>query len=121
MVLFPRPQTIRRFSPPVIVRGYSTYPFEDIELLMDTQTTENVNITTPDGTVSKQSLKVFCDSEILMENQNAQQKADRMLFKDKWYECKSCRLVENTMLKHYLATFIECLDQEEEAENSESE
>lgn len=103
---------IRRYSQPTIVRGYLSIPYADITLPMDVQTLEDVVITTEDGSKSIQKLKVFCDSEILVENEAKQQKADRLWFQEKWFECKSSRLSENTPLKHYTATFIECLDQE---------
>ena len=121
-----RPHTIRRYSKPTIVRGYSSIPYEDLTLPMDLQTLEDEVITTPDGSKSVQRLKVFCDSKILVESEAKQQKADRLLFQEKWFECKSCRLSENTPLRHYTATFIECLDQEpvkdaEESEGTENE
>ena len=107
-----RPHTLRRYSEPVFVKGYSSIPYEDLTLPMDVQTLEDVVITTPDGSKSVQKLKVFCDSEIFVESEAKQQKADRLWFQNKWFECKSCRLSENTPLRHYTATFIECLDQE---------
>ena len=107
-----KPHKIRRYSEPVYVKGYSSIPYEDLTLLMDVQTLEDVVITTPDGSKSVQKLKVFCDSEIFVESEAKQQKADRLWFQNKWFECKSCRLSENTPLRHYTATFIECLDQE---------
>ena len=121
-----RPHTLRRYSEPVFVKGYSSIPYEDLTLPMDVQTLEDVVITTPDGSRSVQKLKVFCDSEILVESEAEQQKADRLWFQKKWFECKSCRLSENTPLRHYTATFIECLDQEplktaEESEGAENE
>lgn len=121
-----RPHTLRRYSEPVFVKGYSSIPYEDLTLPMDVQTLEDVVITTPDGSKSVQKLKVFCDSEILVESEAEQQKADRLWFQKKWFECKSCRLSENTPLRHYTATFIECLDQEplktaEESEGTENE
>ena len=116
-----RPHTIRRYSKPKIVRGYSSIPFADLTLPMDVQTLEDVVITTPDGSKSVQRLKVFCDSEILVENEVEQQKADRLWFQNKWFECKSCRLSENTPLRHYTATFVECLDQEPAGTTDESE
>lgn len=121
-----RPHTLRRYSEPVFVKGYSSIPYEDLTLPMDVQTLEDVVITTPDGSKSVQKLKVFCDSEILVESEAEQQKADRLWFQKKWFECKSCRLSENTPLRHYTATFIECLDQEplktaEESEVTENE
>lgn len=123
-----RPHLLRRYSQPEIVRGYSSIPYEDKTLPMDVQTLEDVVITTPDGSKSVQRLKVFCDSIILVENEEKQQKADRLWFQDKWFECKSSRLSENTPLKHWTATFVECLDAEagpqektEESEGGENE
>lgn len=118
-----RPHLLRRYSQPKIIRGYSSIPFEDLTLPMDVQTLEDVVITTPDGSKSVQRLKVFCDSIILVENQQKQQKADRLWFQDTWFECKSSRLSENTPLRHWTATFVECLDQDEgpKIDNEESE
>lgn len=116
-----RPHTIRRYSKPTIVRGYYSIPYVDLTLPMDVQTLEDVVITTPDGSKSIQRLKVFCDSEILIESEAKQQKADRLWFQEKWFECRSCRLSENTPLKHYTATFAECLDQEAVEDAVESE
>ena len=104
--------TLRRFSKPKIVKGYSSIPYADKTLPMDVQTMEDKVITTPDGNKSVQRLKVFCDSEILVESEANQQKADRLWFQGKWFECKSSRLSENTPLRHYTATFVECLDYE---------
>ena len=122
-----RPHMIRRYSQPKIIRGYSSIPYEDLTLPMDVQTLEDVIITTPDGSKSVQRLKVFCDSIILVENQH-KQKADRLWFQDTWFECKSSRLSENTPLRHWTATFVECLDQDagpidsnEESEGGEGE
>jgi hypothetical protein len=80
---------------------------------MDIQTLENRVDTTPDGRDSIQRLKVFCDLEILAEDQSKQQKADRVFFQGKWFECQTSRLSENTPLRHYTATFVQCLDEEE--------
>lgn len=120
MNFFKKDKTIRRYSTPKIVRGYSSIPFEEITLPMDVQTLEDIVITTPEGSRSVQKLKVFCDTELLVENTRTQQKADRLLFQGDWFECRSCRLSENTPLRHYTATFIQCLDQPDE-ELSESE
>ena len=123
-----RPHLLRRYSKPEIVRGYSSIPYEDKTLPMDIQTLEDMVITTADGSKSIQKLRVFCDSIILVENEENQQKADRLWFQDNWFECKSSRLSENTPLKHWTATFIECLDAEkgpeentEESEGNEDE
>lgn len=116
-----KPHKIRRYSEPFYVKGYASIPHEDLRFPMDVQTLEDVVITTPDGSKSVQKLKVFCDSEILVESEAKQQKADRLWFQNKWFECKSCRLSENTPLRHYTATFIECLDHEPWGTAGESE
>lgn len=116
-----RPHLLRRYSKPEIVRGYSSIPYEDKTLPMDIQTLEDMVITTADGSKSIQRLKVFCDSIILVENEENQQKADRLWFQDKWFECKSSRLSENTPLKHWTATFVECLDVEKGPQDNTGE
>ena len=119
MNFFKRPYIIRRYSAPQNVRGYVSIPYEDMTLPMDVQTMSDEARTTPDGTESVQRLKVFCDVEILTENEHAQQKADRLWFQGKWFDCQSSRLSENTPLRHWTATFVECLNQEE-APNTEA-
>lgn len=121
MKFFKKPYTLRRYSRPVYTGGYSSIPYEDLTLLVDVQTLENTVITTPDGSRSVQELKAFCDSEILVESEARQQKADRLYFQGKWFECRSCRLSENTPLRHYTATFVECLDQDPISPEGESE
>lgn len=112
MKFLKRKHLLRRFSAPQNTRGYISTPYSDYTFLADIQTLEDTSITTSDGTRSIQRLKVFCDEEILVENQANQQKGDRVWFQNKWFECKSCRLSENTPLRHYTATFVECLDQD---------
>ena len=108
-----RPYTLRRYSTPVYSKGYSSIPYEDITLPMDVQTLQDMVETTPDGREAVQRLKVFCDSKILVEDEDHQQKADRIWFQDKWFECQSSRLSDNTPLRHWTATFVQCLDQDE--------
>lgn len=114
MNFFKKPYTLRRYSEPVFTKGYSSIPYADQTLQMDVQTLSDDNVTTADGTVSVQRLKAFSDSPILAEDAEEKQKADRIWFQGKWFECKSSRLSGNTPLKHYTATFIECLDKEDE-------
>lgn len=108
-----RKHILRRYKAPVYVQGYSTIPYEDMTLPMDIQTTEDMILTTDDGSRAVQRLKVFCDSQILVEDEHKQQKADRVWFQGKWFECKSSRLSENTPLRHWTATFVQCLDHED--------
>ena len=107
-----REHLIRRYSKPTVVNGYSSIPYEDSIFLMDVQTMEDIVETTPDGSESLQRLKTFCDYEILVENPENEQKADRLWFQNKWFECRSSRLSENTPLRHWTSTFVQCLDQD---------
>lgn len=108
-----KPQLIRRYSTPSNQRGYISIPFEELTLPMDVQTLEDIVKTTADGSDAIQRLKVFCDYELLVENEHTQQKADRLWFQNTWFECRSSRLSENTPLRHWTATFVECLDQDD--------
>ena len=94
--------TLRRYSEPKYVQGYSSIPYEDLTLPMDIQTVEDTIKT-----------EVFCDYEILAEDEHKKQKADRVWFQGKWFECLSSRLSENTPLRHWTATFVQCLDAED--------
>lgn len=105
--------TLRRYSEPKYVQGYSSIPYEDLTLPMDIQTLEDTIQTEEDGRKSVQKLKVFCDYEILAEDEHKKQKADRVWFQGKWFECLSSRLSENTPLRHWTATFVQCLDAED--------
>lgn len=105
---------LRRYFEPAFIRGYASIPYEDKLLLMDIQTVSDDVITTSDGTTSVQRLKVFSDFPILVENTEKKQKADRLWFQNKWFECRSSRLSENTPLRHYTATFTELLDNDAE-------
>ncbi len=107
-----RKHLIRRYSPQTYTDGYASVPYEDSIFLMDVQTMEDIVETTPDGTVSRQRVKTFCDSPILVEDQEKERKADRLWFQEKWFECRSSRLSENTPLRHYTSTFVQCLDQD---------
>ena len=69
MNFFRKPYTLRRYKEPKIIRGYHSIPYEEFTLPMDVQTMEDTVITTPDGSESVQRLKVFCDEEILVENE----------------------------------------------------
>lgn len=115
MVFFKKPYKIRRFEPPIFIKGYAHTPFNDLTIKADVQTMDDTARTTPDGGTSVQRIKIFCDNEILIDDPSTQQKADRLFFNKKWFECVSCKLSENTFLKHFVATFVECLDQEADA------
>lgn len=120
MNFFKRPHLIRRYSEPTNIRGYMSIPYNDLTLPMDVQTMEDKVVTGPDGTDSVQRLKVFCDYKIFCENEHKRQKADRLWFQGKWFDCQSSRLSENTPLRHWTATFVECLDQDDPPEDPDS-
>ncbi len=119
MIIFKRTKTLRRFLSPVYDQGYTSIPYTDLRLQMDVQTTGNSIVATEDGADATQMLKVFCDSEILAENQHTSQKADRLWFQGKWFECATTRLSENTPLRHWVATFVECANQDDPPEEEQ--
>lgn len=113
MNFFKKKYVLRRYSTPQNMNGYITTPFADQLLLMDIQTVEAIVKPDTDGLETVQKLKVFCDFEIFVENDELQKKADRIWFQNKWFICISSRLSENTPLRHWTSMFIECQDKEE--------
>ena len=112
MRFFKHPYLLRRYGKPDIIQGYASIPYQDHLFFLDIQTLKNEVSITEDGATSVQQIKVFCESEILTENKTRQQKAARIWFQNKWFECRSSRLSENTPLRHWTAVFVECLDVE---------
>lgn len=106
-------RTVRRYGKPEYKGGLAHVPYQDMVIPMDCQTTDRTASTDVDGTESVQRLKVFCDEKLYVEDTDKQQKADRIWFQGKWFECRSSRLSENTPLRHWTCTFVECLDQED--------
>ena len=91
---------------PVYMKGHASVAYQDKQFLMDVQTEEDTVKMGADGAKSGQKLKVFCDSPLLVEDAERQQKADRLWFQGKWFAC------QNSILRHYTAAFVECPDQE---------
>lgn len=108
--LWKRKHLLRRFTEPMLRDGYDTYECYDFAFKADVQTTSRVTNTFEDGDRNVQSLKVFSDLEIHVASQDGLP-ADMLWFQGKWFECRSSRLSENTFLKHWTSTFVQCLNQ----------
>lgn len=121
MVIFPKEYEVRRFSAPKYERGYEVMSHSQFFMKLDVQTTEDSVISAPEGDKSVQALKVFSDEPFLLADEETKQHADLLFFQNKWFVCRSCRLSENTFLKHYLSTFVECLDKDLEPFENDSE
>jgi hypothetical protein len=113
LTLWKKKRLIRRYSEPVNVGGYQVPFSEDLYIMADVQTTGNTSTTGADGDISTQSLKVFTDTELRVAEERTGTRGDRLWFQGKWFECRSARLSENTFLKHWTCTFVQCTNQEE--------
>lgn len=116
MIIFKRTYLRRRFGEVTWVNGYPSRVYVDANVVMDIQTTDDTIRTTEDGSQAVQNLKVFCDEAFVLDHEVGHSRADQVWFQGKWFECKSCRLSNNTFLAHYVATFTECADQAEPPE-----
>lgn len=85
---------------------------KDMVILADVQTLSRRTMTGPDGDYAVQEVKMFSDFEINVADQSLGTMGDRLWFQGKWFECRSSRLSENTFLKHWTSTFVQCLNQE---------
>ena len=112
-MLFYKQYVLRRFEPSVYVRGHSTSKYADKPLHADIQTLQNVATTGESGAYSKQRVKVFSKDKIQIADKANGVRADWLYFQGKWFEAVSCRLSENTLLKHYTSEFEEILNGEQ--------
>lgn len=111
-MLFYKQYVLRRFEPSVYSVGHSTSKYTDKALPADVQTLQNIATTGEGGAYSKQRLKVFSKEKIQIADKTNGVRADWLYFQEKWFEAVSCRLSENTMLKHYTSEFEEILNGE---------
>ena len=111
-MLFYKEYVLRRFQPSVYVKGHSTSSFADKPLHADIQTLQNSSTTSERGAESKQRIKVFSKEKIQLADRDNGIRADWVYFQEKWFEAVSCRLSENTLLKHYTSEFEEVLPAE---------
>ena len=112
-MLFYKRYILRRFEPSVYVGGHSTSKYADKPLQADIQTLQNNATTGESGASSKQRIKVFSKEKIQIADKPNGVRADWLYFQDKWFEAVSCRLSENTLLKHYTSEFEEILNGEQ--------
>lgn len=111
-MLFYKEYVIRRFQPSVYVKGHSTSEYEEKTLQADVQTLQNTSTTSESGAESRQRLKVFSKMKIQIADKRNGIRADWLYFQGRWFEAVSCRLSENTLLKHYTSEFEEILNSE---------
>ena len=116
--LWKKNHLIRRFGEPVAVEGYVAEDYEDIIIKADVQTTSRMTNTETFGERSFQQVKMFSDFEINVSDDNTGVRGDWLWFQNKWFQCTSSRLSENTFLKHWTSTFTECLNQADPPEVS---
>lgn len=112
MKFFKKKRIIRRFTGVQSHDGYISTPYIEMTLPMDVQTNDKSTNHGSDGGESVQRLKVFCDYELYTDDSSRNQKGDQLWFQGKWFYCKSSRLSENTPLRHWTCTFIQCLKQD---------
>lgn len=106
-MLFYKRYGIRRFKPSVYTGGHPTSQYTDEVFYADVQTLQNTSTTSDSGAESKQRVKVFSKDKIQIADNDKGIRADWLYFQGKWFEAMSCRLSENTLLKHYTSEFEE--------------
>lgn len=112
--LWRKPRIVRRYEASEAKGGYAMPGgATDIVIKMDVQTLKKSHTTSDDGDYTLQRVKAFSDDQVFTADQLTQKRADCLWFQGKWFECVSCILSENTVLKHYTSEFVQCLTQEE--------
>ena len=102
---FKKPYKVKRFGKEKIVKGCPTAGYADIyPVLLDVQEQDYSTVAEDHGKRSPKTLLVFGQFQFVSA-ESPDKKGDLILYKDKWYECKSCVEHSNTFLKHYKSTF----------------
>jgi hypothetical protein len=116
--LWKKKRLIRRYSEPKAMNGYMVPASHvDMYIMADVQTTDKSVSTGSDGDISLQKIKVFTETELKVADQNGNP-GDRIWFQEKWFECRSSKLSENTFLKHWTSTFVECTNADDPPEET---
>ena len=114
--LWKKKRLLRRYEEPVAMAGYSIPASHvDIYIQADIQTTDKSASTGSDGDISLQKIKVFTETELKIASENGTP-GDRIWFQGKWFECRTTKLSENTFLKHWTSTCVECTNADDPPE-----
>lgn len=112
--LWKRKRILRRYTGHEVVNGYELVTHEDRIISADIQTTALSVTTGLEGDMAVQRIKVFTDTQLNVARDDLP--GDRIWFQGRWFECRSTKLSENTFLKHWTSTFVECVNQEDAPE-----
>lgn len=115
--LWKKKRLLRRYVGWQVVNGYEVASHEDMYIYADVQTTDQSVSTGLDGDDATQRIKVFTDTQLNVARDRLP--GDKIWFQDRWFECRTTKLSENTFLKHWTSTFVECLNQEDAPEVTE--
>ena len=114
--LWKRKYILRRFGNAVAGGGYVSESYTDMVVNVDIQTTDRSTTTSETGDRTVQNLKVFTRDEkfeIRPANKERGTTGDWIWFQGRWFECRSSRLSDNTILRHWTCTFTEVFNQED--------
>ena len=105
MPFFGRMYILRRYEEDQIVDGYQVAGYADRQVFLDVQMQSDKEVIEAGGSRDDVLLKTFGDFPIQTSRQEKGLRADQLLYDGRWFECKSSRLSENTILKHWTSTF----------------
>ena len=109
--IWKKPYLYRRFSEPANVDGYYSDTYTDGYAMLDVQMTDDTAQMREDGDAPVMRLKAFGDLRFLVADRSTGTKPDWLWFDGKWFECRSSRKSDNTFIRHWISTFVECLNQ----------
>lgn len=105
MPFFKKEYILRRHSADEIIDGHRVAGYQDIPVILDVQTLSAKEVVDVSGSRDEVILKTFGDFPVRVSKIEDGVRADQLLFDGRWYECKSSRLSENTILKHWTSIF----------------
>ena len=117
IAFFRKKYRVKRFGGQENYKGYATSGYADIEpVALDVQ---EITDKMTKETHGKRDTKTVCafGQFDFRAAESPDQKGDLLFYNGHWYECTSCVLRHNTMLRHYYAEFTLLPDGEKYNEN----
>lgn len=98
---------VRRFGAETIVDGFSGSEHTDFPVRLDVQPLNSDELQAlPEGERTVRRLKALGDDRFSPADEEAGTPGDWLYYDGRWFECKSCQVMNLTILSHYESEFV---------------
>ena len=102
IVIFNRTYIVRRFEPQRNVGGYLVSDYSDMKVSIHVHPASSQTVMAlPEGERKMNRLQGHGTVELVVADQELNQKGDLLWYDGHWYECRGCTKYDHTLLSHY--------------------